>query len=174
MNGRHCCLTVATVLSCFIFLAPAGCQKIQKMLPATTVDTPDKESPEWVVQQVLKAAMDPNEPRAWAAYRQFLHPKGASTPRALAGWRSNNFPTLRRKWDLFVVNDDGDHCRGAATKCDPTKTKPHYKKDYDAEYNDGRGLKIFVVNKGNPDYPTPCNLLKTNDGKWRVHMGCLN
>jgi|GEM_PF-1529634 len=172
MRRRHLYLALAVLTSAFFLVAPSGCQKLKKMMPATTVDTPEKESPEWVVQQVLAAAMDPDEPRAWKKYRQFLHPRGGSTPRALSSWRQNNFSTLRRKWDLFVINEDGEHCRKA--KCNRTKTKPHYKKDYDADYNDGKGIKIYVVNMGNPDMPTPCNLLKTDDGKWRVHMGCLN
>ena len=172
MSLRLLSIVAASFVIAVVTVASPGCEKVKKMLPASTIDSPEPESPEWVVQQVLAAAMDPDENAAWARYRQLLHPKETITTKRLMSWRQNNLNTLRRKWDLFVVNGDGDACRKA--KCDRKAAKPVYKKQYDEEYNRGEGLKVFVVNGGNPDNPTPCNLLRTKEGKWRIHNGCLN
>lgn len=119
--------------------------------------------------------MDPNEDRGWAKYKSFLLPEVAPSLRSLVSWRSNYYTTLRRRWDLFVINEHGDHCRGATPKCDPIKTKPHYKKKrYDEEYGYGgrKGIRVFIVDAGNPERPVRCQLEKDDEDRWRVRL-CL-
>lgn len=139
-----------------------GCQKIKKMLPASTIDNPGNDEPEFVIRQYLQAAMMEDEKAAWKKVKPLIHSKMTGVP----SFRSLNWAALRRKWDLYV-HKGGDPCRKVRTckSSDPAI----FKRDYDESPSDDM-RKVFVVNFGNPDNPTPCILKKDpNAGSaWRL------
>jgi hypothetical protein len=160
-------LTLTLGLALALGTAP-GCTKIKKMLPAKTIDNPTAGSPEWVVREAMAAAMDPDEGAGWKRFKPLLHTSQLGRG-SLSSWRTLNFSAFRRKWDLYVVNAEGVACRTA--KCDRAKTAPVYELKY-TEDEDDNTTKLFVVNMGNPDYPTPCKLKKDADqgGEWKILM----
>lgn len=152
----------------FALTAAPGCNKIKKMLPAKTIDSAAAGSPEWVVREAMAAAMEADEEAGWKRFKPLLHTSQLGRG-SLSSWRTLNFAAFRRKWDLYIVNAEGVACRTA--KCDKAKTPPTYELSY-TEDEDDNTTKLFVVNAGNPDYPTPCKLKKDAEqgGEWKIFM----
>ena len=159
---RHLIMIARVAVMLFIASSLSGCQMVRKKFGIVTeVQDPAEDSPEWVVQQVMEAAMIEDDDKAWRAMRKHLHSKIKSSKADMKNWKSMYFPKntrLKVRKGLFFENDN----------------KPIWKFAYKEETVDDR-LRIFVYNEGNPDLPTPCMLAidaKNND-EWRVIDQCL-
>ncbi len=125
--------------------------------PGTVVRDPVPDSPEWLIQQVLVAAMDPDEAKGWALFESLLH-EDQKAPNALTTRRSLNFAASRRKVKLFLFEDP---------------SKPIYKVSRVVEETPTR-VRIFVYNNSEGGMPTPCELrMDENLKKWRVGICSL-
>ncbi|HIA03701.1 MAG TPA: hypothetical protein EYN66_17645 [Myxococcales bacterium] len=136
-----------------------GCRWLKlKMGIGYTVTNPEEESPQWVVQQVLKAAAKEPFSDAWRAYTQYLHSSEKDTRVGLKDWETLRFPALRRKHRCFL--------RDAGPFSYLVKEEREVRDDY---------VQLRVLCK-TTDTPTPCHLFKdpNANGKWRVKMNCLN
>ena len=136
-----------------------GCDWVREKLGlGYMVVAPEEESPEWVVQQVLKAStMEPFED-AWAEYQKYLH-SSELTPAALQSWETLRFPALRRKHTCFLRTEEGEYAY-------EVKERVEERDDY---------MQLRVSCK-TTDVPTPCHLFQDPEqgGKWRIKMNCLN
>ena len=123
-----------------------------------TVETPENESPEWVVQQVLKAAQMEPFADAWAEYSKYLHSSEKESAAAMQSWETLKFKALRNKHVCFLA--------------DASKTS--YVLMEEREERDD--YQVLFVKCKTTDMPTPCHLFKdpNEGGKWRVKMNCLN
>ena len=122
-----------------------------------TVTEPEEESPEWVVQQVLKAAAIEPFSDAWAEYSKYLHSDETGSPISLGQWETLRFTALRRKHKCYLEDSAFSYT---------VMEELQLEEDY---------MQIRVKCKTS-DVPTPCHLFKDkgNGGKWRVKMNCLN
>ena len=149
----------ATILLILSFLALSGCRWTKlKLGLGYTVETPESETPEWVVQQVLKAAsMEPFED-AWAEYSKYLHSTEKDSVAAMQTWETLKFKALRNKHAKFIAD---------ASKTSYVLMEEREERD---DYT------ILFVKITTSDMPTPCHLFKdpNEGGKWRVKMNCLN
>lgn len=118
--------------------------------PGAIVRTPDPETPEGVIQRAIAAAMEPDEAKAWDQFQALLH-TDEKLPNALYSRRTMNFPAMRRKVKLFLIEDE---------------KKPIYQVDRVLE--DGDTVRLFVHNKSS--MPTPCEVRRDKDqqNKWRI------
>jgi len=116
----------------------------------TVVRECDPESPEGVIQRAILAAMNPDEEKGWQQFESLLH-SSQLIPNALTSRRQLNFPAMRRKVSLFLVEEG----------------KPYYKWAYAEEPDEGV-IKVFVHNP--KSMPTPCYLAMDPeaDNKWRI------
>ena len=139
-----------------------GCQLVRKKFGIMTeVVDPEEDTPEWVVQQVMEAAMVEDDEKAWRAMRKHLHSKIKSSKADMKNWKSMYFPKntrLKVRKGLFFENDK----------------KVIWKFAYKEETEDNR-LRVFVYNEGNPELPSPCMLAQDakNNDEWRVIDQCL-
>ena len=118
----------------------------------TVITAPVEGTPEWVIQRVIAASMNPDEAAGWAEFEALLH-TSEKLPNALISRRELNYPASRRKVGLFIVGED--------------KTTPVYKIAY-IETPAEDTLKIFVDNPKSS--PTPCYIRKdpAQDNQWKV------
>jgi hypothetical protein len=136
-----------------------GCRWLKNKLGiGYMVETPEKESPQWVVQQVLKAARTEPFSEAWRQYSQYLHSSERKSRVGLRDWETLRFPALRRKHRCFIRDD--------SLVSFLVKEEREERDDY---------IQLRVLCKTS-DVPTPCHLFKDPNagGKWRVKMNCLN
>lgn len=131
--------------------------------PGTVVKNPVPDSPEWLIQQVLVAALDPDEAKGWERYVSLLA-EDQKIEKALRTRRDMNFAASRRKVKLFI---------------DPTSdlaanpAQVVYKVDRVVEETPTQ-VRIFVHNNSEEGMPTPCELrLDENTKKWRVGICSL-
>lgn len=128
--------------------------------PGTVVKNPAPDSPEWLIQQVLVAAMDPDEAKGWERYVSLLA-EDQKIEKALISRRAMNFAASRRKVKLFVYEPSAD------------PNQPVYKVDRVVEESPTQ-VRIFVHNNSEDGMPTPCELrLDENTKKWRVGICSL-
>lgn len=150
---RRLALLASALFLFTALVALPSCKEIQRLLPATEVDSPEQGSPEYVIQQVLKSGMEKDTDAGWKLFRPWLHSEELSSPASEKNWRQFNFESLARNTGLYLE--------------DPSK--PVYKIDYDEESGGGSTHTWFLVNKKS-DMPTPIVLKR--DGKanneWRV------
>ncbi len=123
--------------------APSGEMKPNEVTvtPGTIVRTPPEGSPEWLVQQVLIAAMDPDEAKGWERFVSLLS-DDQKIEKALISRRELNFAASRRKVKLFLFEDP---------------TKPIYKVDR-VQQEEENIWRIFVHNNSPDSMPTPCQV----------------
>lgn len=116
----------------------------------TVVKDPDPESPEGIIMRALAAALDPDEAKGWEAFEGLLH-TSELIPNALTSRRQLNWPAMRRKVALFLVEEG----------------KPVYKWAYAEEPEPGV-IKVFVNNP--KSMPTPCYVAQDpeQENKWRI------
>ena len=149
---------VFTALLFSLLIPVGGCQMVRKKLGVVTeISDPSPGSPEWVVMEAIKAAMEKDEPKAWAAFREQLHSKELNSPASEKNWRQMNFQTFRRKVKLYLEDD----------------TRPYYKLHYLEADNNGH-TKVYVHNEKS-DMPTPCKVApdpKAN-GAWKITLCSL-
>jgi len=121
--------------------------------PGTIVKDPNPESPEGLIQRAIMAAMEPDEAKAWAAFEALLH-EDQKYGQALVYRREMNFPAMRRKVKLFLIEDE---------------TKPIYKISRILE--EGNIIRIFVHNK--QSMPTPCEVRLDATNHWKIGICSL-
>jgi hypothetical protein len=149
---------VTAILLCSTLFPLEGCQMFRKKLGIVTeVSDPSPGSPEWVIMEAIKAAMEKDEPKAWATFRTLLHSKELNSPASEKNWRQMNFQTFRRKVKLYTEDD----------------MRPYYKLHYLESDNNGH-TKVYVHNEKS-DMPTPCKVApdpKAN-GAWKITLCSL-
>jgi hypothetical protein len=158
-------LAIALVFAAVVSLS--GCKAVKEKLGITEeISSPSEGSPEFVVYQVVKAGIlfrKGKKDEAWKLYKKYLHTEERSSA-SLKNWKENHFTSMVKKVHLYTVAaDDKASVKGS----DPT-----YAISRREENEDGSRMKIFVVNEGNADSPTPCKLKKDGD-KWRINHMCL-
>lgn len=134
-----------------------GCRMVKMKLGlGETVTNPDPGTPERVIQDVLRAASNPDPDAGWAAFEGLLHSDETSSNRALQEWRQTKFDTIRRKVSGLIE--------------DPAT---HSYKMMDYREVSG-GVQIFVKNESS-EVPTPCRLKPDPAvrGAWRVFNACF-
>lgn len=149
-------LVIATFM---LGLAAPACEMCQKLMPAKTIDAPEKGSPEWVIHEALRAALEKNTDDGYKIVRPLLHSEILDSVAAEQHYRTLIFEAFHRKADLFQVD-------GAA----PGTYKLDYSKD---DEKPGEIIKIFVVNEKS-DMPTPCRLKRDPkaNNEWRISNQC--
>ena len=155
-------LALAFSLALFVLLAgvaTSGCKDIQRLLPAKTIEDPDKDSPEYVVQQIIKAAMNDDFEVAWKQFRPWLHSQQLQTHASELNWKQFNFNAMHRNVKRLYLEGP---------------TKPIFKVDYTEEIKDDQEIKVFVVNMAS-DMPTPVLLTRdpAANNEWRVRQCSL-
>lgn len=122
----------------------------------TIVRDPEPDTPAGVIMLALTAAMNPDANKGWGQFQALLH-TSELLPNALISRRELNWPAMRRKVHLFLIEDP---------------TKPIYQWSYAEETADGQ-LKIFVHNP--KSMPTPCYVAQDpeQDNKWRIRTCSL-
>ena len=125
--------------------------------PGMVVKNPAVDSPEWLIEQVLVAAMEPDEAKGWALFESLLH-VDEKIPNALISRRQLNYPASRRKVKLFLYEDP---------------TKPIYKVSRVVEESP-KSVRIYVHNNSENSMPTPCEVrMDDTINKWRIGICSL-
>ncbi|MFO0745237.1 MAG: hypothetical protein U1F43_06095 [Myxococcota bacterium] len=122
--------------------------------PGTIVKDPNPESPEGLITRALQAAMEPDEAKGWTMFEALLH-DDQKYGQALEYRRQMNFPAMRRKVKLFLIEDPN---------------KPIYQVDRTLVENPTT-IRIFVHNK--ESMPTPCQLRLDDTGHWKIGICSL-
>jgi hypothetical protein len=149
MTSPHLFRLVVALLAAALVLS-AGCRQIQLMTFGITVEEAEPGTPEATIQAALRAAMEPDEDKGWAAFESLLHSTQKESPASKNNWRKMNYAKMRTKWKLFVTDIEG----------------PAFHIQREREQTDG-GLEIFLENKRS-DLPTPCTVEQDFDGAWRI------
>jgi len=121
------------------------------------VRTTKERTPEHMIQQVLVAALEPDEEKGWQLFKSLLHTDELH-PNGLITRRSMNFAASRRKVHLFIA-DKGD--------------LPVFKVSRILDEGDGT-LRFFVHNP--ESMPTPCTArvdANLTPPAWRVGLCSL-
>ena len=154
------------VSSALVFTSCQACKK--KLGITTTIENPEKGTPEYVIYKVIEAAIKAktDEQAGWKLYKKQLHPNEVKAGlAAVKTWRQFRLTTLTRKVHLFTkAEDNGKNVKDSS---------PVYETAYKEVSENEQRVKVFVVNEGNPEQPTPCKLERTADG-WGVVDTCLN
>lgn len=156
---RRLALAFSLAFLALLVTTTTGCKDIQRMLPARTIENPDPDSPEYVVQQIIKAAMIDDFEQAWKAFRPWLHSQQLAQVSSELNWKQFNFSAMHRNVKRLYLDDP---------------TKPIFKVDYKDEIKDDEEVKVFVVNKLS-DMPTPVLLTRdpAANNQWRVRQCSL-
>ncbi len=153
MNGRRLpllALAVSAVLA--LAIAAGACRMIKNKLGISeTVENPADGTPEKVIQDVLKSALEKDFDTGWRQFAKLLHSDQRSAA-SLQQWKGINYPAFRKKVELYVK--------------DPSLVS--YAIERVDEEPDG-GQTFFITN-AKSDMPTPLTLIqdKEADGAWRV------
>lgn len=146
-------LTIALAFIC----CSVACQKLKfKLGIGDLITNPDPGTVEKVIQDVLRAAKEPDEARGWEMFTALLHSEETTSPASLQAWREMKFPAIRKKVD-FLLKDR------AATSFKVMDRR-----------EEGRSILIFVENSSS-DVPTPCRLRQdpSQANAWRVFNACF-
>jgi len=128
-----------------------------QVAPGDIVRTTKPRTPEHMIQQVLAAALEPDEEKGWQLFKSLLHTDELH-PNGLITRRSMNFAASRRKVHLFIA-DKGD--------------LPVFKVSRILDEGDGT-LRFFVHNP--ESMPTPCTArvdANLTPPAWRVGLCSL-
>ena len=148
-------LLVAVVATGIVF--GSGCNSIKETFGGRTVEEPEEDTPEWVVQQVLRAAAIDDFEESWNEYRVYLHSKEQSS-QAQKDWKRMRFPALRRKYECFL-KEEGAFAYTIKRTDEVSEEEIH----------------LYVKCKTS-DMPTPCKMQRDpkDDDEWRIRWNCLN
>lgn len=125
--------------------------------PGTVVKAPIPDSPEWLIQQVLVASLEPDFEKGWAHFESLLH-EDQKIEKALISRKQLNYPASRRKVNLFIF--------------EPGPT-PIYRIDRIVDEGPNQ-YRIFVHNNSPDSMPTPCEVrYQENIKKWRIGICSL-
>ncbi|NOZ01511.1 MAG: hypothetical protein GXP54_06430 [Deltaproteobacteria bacterium] len=153
MRLTHAAMLILLVLAA----STAGCQKVKTKLGiGDDITRPAPGTPEKVIQDVLKAAINADEEAGWEGFYPLLHTDEADSPAAMNNWRTIKFPAIRRK-AAYLLTD-----------------KSSFEFTVMDRREDGRSLTIFVKNSKS-DSPTPCKLRQDPDkgNAWMVFNSCF-
>jgi len=134
-----------------------SCQQIKMKLGlGEKIANPPPGSPEKVIQEVLKSALQDDPEVGWEAFSVLLHSEELESPAALNDWRTMRFPAIRKKASYLVID------KASATYILMQKKE------------EGPSLILYVKNSQS-DMPTPCKLRKDpqNGNAWRVFNACF-
>lgn len=148
-------LLLAALIACSSI---SGCQSLRKMTGIkTTVSDPEPGSPQAVLQDALKAALQADEGEGWEAFRALLHSDQLLSPASEASWRTMNFATFRRKAKLYLEDD----------------AVPTYQLAFVEEPRENI-RKLFIHNEMS-DAPTPCSFKRDAkaENAWRINLCSL-
>lgn len=109
--------------------------------PGTVVRDPVPDSPEWLIQQVLVASLEPDFEKGWALFESLLH-EDQRIEKALISRKQLNYPASRRKVQLFIFE---------------AGPKPIYRVDRLVEEGPNQ-YRFFLHNKSPDSMPTPCEV----------------
>ncbi len=121
---------------------------------ATRAAAANKGAPEEIIARAMAAALDKDEAVGWRRFAELLHPSQTSA-QSLASWRRYNFAAFRRKVHLYLPED----------------RSIRFEVDYTEDRGEGR-VKLFIENRKS-DMPTPCQLRKDAEGRWRIEVCSL-
>jgi hypothetical protein len=141
----------------FLVASLFSCQQIKlKLGLGDKIANAPPGSPEKVVQEVLKSALQSDAEAGWETFSLLLHSEEQQSPAALNDWRTMRFPAIRKKAS-YLVED-----KASATYILMDKKE------------EGQSLIIYVKNSQS-DMPTPCKLRKDpqNGNAWRVFNACF-
>ena len=152
-NRRHLLLIVALAGLLAIGFAGASCKKIKHGLGiGTTVSEAEEGTPEGTLHQAMTAALDKDAERGWRAFRKLLHSEEHNNI-ALRDWETLRFKRMRKQVHLYVSSED------------PVTFEVRR-----IEERPNGAQRVFIYNSGNPENPTPCQLLidEKQGGRWRI------
>lgn len=138
-------------------LSVAACQMVKMKLGiGAKVTNPEPGTPEATVQDVLRAASNPDEEKGWEHFATLLHSAEIDSPVAMTDWRNLKFPAIRKKVSYLVE----DPASMAYVVMDRREEPP--------------SLSLFVKNSQS-DLPTPCKLRQdpAAGNAWRVFNSCF-
>jgi len=126
-------------------------------LPAQQlVESPSPGEPEFVVRQVIEAAMTADFEEGWRKFRPWLHSEQLASPASEQTWKSMNFAAFKRTVRLLL----------------PDESKPHFTRDHSETIEGGRHeyVRVYVVNKAS-DRPRPFHLMRdpAAGNEWRLN-----
>lgn len=152
LSARVSCL-VALLGLLLVGATSGGCDLVQKQrmkMLGITVDSPDKESAEWVIQQAVIAGLEKDEEKGWEKFQTLLH-TDQRTPGSLRGWKEGAWGRLHRQAKSYAKDDKGTIVLR------------------DIHEMQNNALEIFVEN-AKSDMPTPCTVQqdKGQGGLWRI------
>lgn len=148
---------LVTGLSLVLALSFGGCQKVKMKLGiGDKVTNPDPGTPEAIVQEVLRAASNPDEEAGWERFSALLHSAELDSPVAMNDWRNMKFPAIRKK-AAYLIEDKNTM---AYVVMDRREEPPSL---------------ILMVKNSQSDLPTPCKLRQDPSGgnAWRVFNSCF-
>lgn len=152
-------MVLATGLCAALALALSlgSCQKVKMKLGiGDKVTNPDPGTPEALIQEVLRAASNPDEEAGWERFSSLLHSAEIDSPVAMNDWRNMKFPAIRKKAALLIE----DKTSFSYTVMDRREESP--------------SLLLFVKSTGS-DLPTPCKMRQdpSAGNAWRVFNSCF-
>lgn len=147
-------LGVSLMLAVSVML---GCAQVKMKLGiGEKVTNPAPGTPEAVLQEVLRAASNPDEEAGWERFSTLLHSAEIESPQAMTKWRTMNFPAIRRKVEYLLE----DKAAATFVIMDRREEPPSL---------------ILSVKNSQSDLPTPCKLRQdpSAGNAWRVFNACF-
>lgn len=138
-------------------LSLPACQRVKMKLGiGDKVTNPEPGTPEAVVQEVLRAAANPDEEAGWERFSALLHSAELDSPVAMNDWRGMKFPAIRKK-AAYLVEDQNSF---TYVVMDRREEPPSL---------------ILMVKNAQSDLPTPCKLRQdpSAGNAWRVFNACF-
>jgi hypothetical protein len=132
-----------------------SCKQYQAKYIGITVENPEEGSPEKVIQDAMKAALDPNEEEGFTKFKALLHTDETEIPNRVTHYNELAFPRFRKQVHQYVK--DKDKATFVIKRWD--------------ELQEDQLLMIYVeVDPKYSDMPRPIKLKRDkNDGnKWRI------
>ena len=123
--------------------AATGCRgKYYLLWFGEEIENPESGTPEYVIQQALKAAADPDDGNGWQRYMALLHSRERESESRLADWRNFTYREFRKKVNHYVLDK---------------KTFKYRMRRYD-EGEEGDPSVTIYVESTKTDLPTPCRV----------------
>ena len=124
------------------------------------IDNPSAGEPEYVIRQLIQAALTEDPEEGWGQFRAWLHSDQLASPASERSWKTMNYAAFRRSVRHLL----------------PDESKPVFRRAYVEKIGGGRHeyLKVFVVSKSS-DMPKPFHLMRDPQAEqdWRLN-GSLN
>ena len=141
------------------WLAFAGLMLWTTVSLARTVTVPDPKSPEQVVQNAFKAALDPNEQAGFDAYLGLIDPELTTTEEALRQLRQFTWVRFRTQAPRYILK--GTEAHFEVSRQDPRTLSPNTKR-----------IRLFIKQQNTkaPDRPIRLRLV---DGQWLIKANSL-